>query len=153
MSRAPQPQLRPLLTTLDLTVRTYDIDFANIVHNRVYIRWLEDLRQQILEPYLPIAKMFADGYSPILTHTEIDYRQPVRFGDRVVGLMWVEDLSRTRWTVEAEILKEETVAASALQSGYFADLDSLRPVRIPQTLRSLWNEQRANDTDSQPGAL
>lgn len=148
MSRAPEPQSRPLLVTLDLTVRTYDIDFVNIVHNRVYIRWLEDLRQQILEPYLPIARMFADGYSPILTHTEIDYRHPVRFGDKIIGLMWVKDLSRTRWTVEAEIVKGETVAAFALQSGYFADLDSLRPVRIPQALRSLWNEQRVGDAES-----
>lgn len=141
MSPAPEPMSRPLLVTLDLTVRTYDIDFASIVHNRVYIRWLEDLRQQILEPYLPIVKMFAEGYSPILTHTEIDYRHPVRFGDRVFGRMWVADLSRTRWTVEAEIVTEETVAASARQSGYFADLMSLRPVRIPHELRDLWNQQ------------
>lgn len=142
MSPAPKPNSRPLLVTLDLTVRTYDIDYASIVHNRVYIRWLEDLRQQILEPYLPIAKMFARGYSPILTHTEIDYRHPVRFGDKVIGHMWVADLSRTRWTVEAEIIKEDTVAATAMQSGYFADLESLRPVRMPRTLRDLWNQQR-----------
>ncbi len=143
MSPAPEPKSRPLLVTLDLTVRTYDIDFANIVHNRVYIRWLEDLRQQILEPYLPIAKMFTEGYSPILTHTEIDYRRPVRFGDNVIGRMWVADLSRTRWTVEAEITKEETVAATAIQSGYFADLASLRPVRVPRALREIWDQQRA----------
>lgn len=142
MSPAPKPKSRPLLVTLDLTVRTYDIDFANIVHNRVYIRWLEDLRQQILEPYLPIAKMFAKGFSPILTHTEIDYRRPVRFGDKVIGRMWVADLSHTRWTVEAEIVKEEVVAATALQSGYFADLESLQPVRIPRALRELWDQQR-----------
>lgn len=148
MSPAPEPMSRPLLVTLDLTVRTYDIDFANIVHNRVYIRWLEDLRQQILEPYLPIAEMFAEGYSPILTRTEIDYRHPVRFGDRVFGRMWVADLSRTRWTVEAEIVVEETVAASARQSGYFADLTSLRPVRIPRELRDLWNQQSGKTDDA-----
>jgi acyl-CoA thioesterase FadM len=41
-------QIRPLLVELPIVVKTYDIDFANIVHNRVYIRWLEDLRQQRL---------------------------------------------------------------------------------------------------------
>jgi acyl-CoA thioester hydrolase len=92
--------VRPLLVELPIIVKTYDIDFANIVHNRVYIRWLEDLRQQLLTKYYPMEAMLADGVSPILTRTEIDYRWPVRFGDAVIGRMWVSDLTRVRWTVD-----------------------------------------------------
>ncbi len=33
----------------DLPIRTYDIDFAGIVSNIVYVRWLEDLRLAMME--------------------------------------------------------------------------------------------------------
>jgi acyl-CoA thioester hydrolase len=144
-----RPNHRPLLVELPIVVKTYDIDFANIVHNRVYIRWLEDLRQQVLTEYYPMEVMLADGASPILTRTEIDYRWPVRFGDSVLGRMWVSDLSRVRWTVEAEITTGnnataehltagERLAATGRQSGYFASLETLQPIRIPEVLRSRW---------------
>ena len=94
---------RPSLISLPITVMTYDIDYAQIVHNAVYIRWLEDLRTALIGDVYPIEDMLADGISPILTKTEIEYRLPVRFGDDVIGLMWATDLGRTRWTVEAEI--------------------------------------------------
>ncbi len=35
---------RGLLIVRPIVVLTYDIDFANIVHYFVYLRWLEDLR-------------------------------------------------------------------------------------------------------------
>ena len=82
----------------------------------------------------------ADGRSPILTHTDIHYRWPTRFGDAVVGQMWVSRLSHTKWEVQAEIQANGRVAATATQAGYFADLATLRPAQIPEQLRSVWKE-------------
>lgn len=141
-------QVRPLLVELPIVVKTYDIDFANIVHNRVYIRWLEDLRQQILTDYYPMEAMLADGVSPILTRTEIDYRWPVRFGDAVIGRMWISDLGRARWTVEAELYAGERLASTARQGGYFASLETLRPVRIPQPFLDAWEKATTDGDDS-----
>jgi acyl-CoA thioester hydrolase len=59
-------QQRPLEVELVLPVKTYDIDFAGIVSNIVYIRWLEDLRLEMLDAYLPLQKMLEDGIAPIL---------------------------------------------------------------------------------------
>ena len=129
---------RPLLIERPIVVRTYDIDFANIVHNIVYFRWLEDLRSEILADVLPIAEILTTGISPILTASAIEYRWPVRIGDAAVGRMWVAELSRTRWTLAAEIVVGERVCAAARQSGYFADLKTLRPVRVPERLRVAW---------------
>jgi len=129
---------RPLLIERPIVVRTYDIDFANIVHNIVYFRWLEDLRSEILAGVLPIDDILRSGISPILTKSEIEYRWPVRIGDAAVGRMWVADLSRTRWTLAAEIAVGEQLCAVAQQSGYFADLKTLRPVRVPERLRTAW---------------
>jgi len=138
MAKQMMNDKRPLLVTLPITVKTYDVDFASIVHNAVYIRWLEDLRQQLIEDHYSMAQALADGRTPILTRTDIQYKWPTRFGDAVVGQMWISKMSRTKWVIEAEILANEQVAATAVQTGYFADLQTLRPVRIPESLRAIW---------------
>ncbi|MFO7679281.1 MAG: thioesterase family protein [Chloroflexota bacterium] len=129
---------RPFLITLPITVKTYDIDYAAIVHNAVYIRWLEDMRTLLLAADYPIEEMVADGITPILTRTEIDYRLPVRLGDAVVGQMWVANLERTRWTIQAELHVGESLTTSACQTGYFANIQNGRPVRIPDRLKKIW---------------
>ncbi len=135
--------MRPLLIERPIVVRTYDIDFANIVHNIVYFRWLEDLRSEALVDVLPIDEILATGISPILVESAIEYKWPVRIGDVVTGRMWVAELSRTRWTLAAEIVVGERVCAAARQSGYFADLRTLRPVRVPDRLREVWEMANA----------
>ncbi len=133
-----EAERRPLLIERPIVVRTYDIDFANIVHNIVYFRWLEDLRSEILADVLPIADILSGGVSPIVTASAVEYRSPVRIGDAVVGRMWVAELGNTRWTLAAEMLVGERLCATARQSGIFVDLKTLRPVRVPDRLREAW---------------
>ena len=133
---------RPFLITLPITVKTYDIDYATIVHNAVYIRWLEDLRTLMIAAHYPVEEMVADGITPILTRTEIDYRMPVRLGDAVIGSMWITKLERTRWTLQAEMHVGETLTTTARQFGYFAQLENGRPIRIPPRLKRIWDEQK-----------
>ncbi len=131
---------RPFHTQLPISVKTYDVDFANIVHNMVYIRWLEDLRLQILEAYYPVDEMLADGIGPILIKTEIEYKQPIRMGDQVIGQLWISDLSRVRLTMQAEILVNDQIAAQATQVCLFVDMKSFRPIRIPKRLQAQWSK-------------
>lgn len=140
MDKPSKLSAKPLYVQLPFTVKTYDIDFAGIVHNLVYIRWLEDLRLQLLAESMPMERMLADSLSPILTRTDIEYRQPVHLGDKVQGHMWVQELGRTRWSVRGQITRGEAIAATARQYGYFADLETLRAVRVPQELRNLWEK-------------
>ncbi|MCI0576450.1 MAG: acyl-CoA thioesterase [Chloroflexi bacterium] len=135
-------RLKPLSIELTLTVKTYDVDFAGIVSNIVYIRWLEDLRLQILAEYLPLAGLIAAGVGPVLTRTEIEYRRPLRLGDEAVGRMWVSKLGRLRWEVTAEIVMGEEVAAAAVQTGIFVTLATLRPAPVPAAMREKWESGR-----------
>ena len=134
--------MRPLLIERPIVVRTYEIDFAHNAHNIVYFRWLEDLRSEVLVDVLPIDEILATGISPILVESCIEYKWPVRIGDAPIGRMWVANLSRTRWTLAAEIVVGERVCAAARQSGYFADLKTMRPVRVPEKLRAAWENQQ-----------
>jgi acyl-CoA thioester hydrolase len=140
--------LRPLLVEVPITVKTYDVDYARIVHNAVYIRWLEDLRLATMEAHLPLDDLLADHQSPVLERTEITYHRPLRLFDQALGRMWVSMLSRARWEVKAEICRGEVVVASARQTGYFIDLEKYRPIRIPAKLREKWEAAVAGGDQS-----
>jgi acyl-CoA thioester hydrolase len=51
---------------LAFPVKTYDVDFAGIVSNIVYVRWLEDLRLELLARTCPLARLVAEGIGPVL---------------------------------------------------------------------------------------
>ena len=124
-------QKRPLLVELQFRVKTYDIDYVGIVHNSVYIRWLEDLRLEIMDEHLPFGEQLNQKQSPILETTTVNYRLPLRLFQEPQGYMWVSKLGRARWEVQAEFILGDKVVADANQGGYFMDLERYRPVRIP----------------------
>jgi acyl-CoA thioester hydrolase len=123
---------RSMLVELDLPIRTYDIDFAGIVSNIVYVRWLEDLRLTMLaQYYMPLPALILTGIAPILTNTEINYQRQLTIHDLPFGRMWIEELGALRCILAGEILNGEYSAAQAKQTVLFINLTTRRPVRIP----------------------
>ena len=127
-----------LEVTLDFTVKTYDIDFAGIVSNIVYIRWLEDLRLEIFESYLPLQSLMAKGYCPVIHSTAIEYKQALKVFDRPVGKMWMSQLGRLKCTLQAEIYLDSKLITSATQTGLFVDSATMRPIAIPAELKQVY---------------
>jgi acyl-CoA thioester hydrolase len=133
-------KIKPLEISLDLTIKTYDIDFAGIVSNIVYIRWLEDLRLKMLESHFPLEQLMSKGYCPTVNSTEIKYQKALRLGDRPVGKMWMSQLGRLRCTLQAEICLGQEIAATATQVGFFMSLESMRPMAIPEEFKNIYAE-------------
>jgi acyl-CoA thioester hydrolase len=120
---------------LPLRVQTYDIDFAGIVSNIVFIRWLEDLRLGLMDEAYPLVQALADDVAPILVSTRINYRRPVTIADHLVGRMRVASLSRVRWRLAAEFTVGGVICAEAEQEGLFMRLSTRRPIAIPEPIR------------------
>jgi acyl-CoA thioester hydrolase len=118
-----------------LPIRTYDIDFAGIVSNIVFIRWLEDLRLALLDQAYPLIRALAEDVAPILLATRINYRRPVTIADPLVGRIRVAGLSRVRWRLAAEFTVTEVLHAEAEQEGLFMRLSTRRPIAIPEPIR------------------
>ena len=118
-----------------LPIRTYDIDFAGIVSNIVFIRWLEDLRLALLDRVYPLIQALAEDVAPILLATQIAYRRPVTISDPLVGRMRVAGLTRVRWRLAAEFAVAGRVHAEAAQEGLFIRLSTRRPIAIPEPIR------------------
>ena len=131
---------RPLEVKLAIPVRTYDIDFAGIVSNIVYIRWLEDLRSKLLDEHFSLDKQVEQGYIPILAGTEIVYKRPIKLFDQVIGRLWLSSLGRLKWIIQAEILSNNELAATAIQKGAFVNLQNGRPIPVQEELQKKYSE-------------
>lgn len=133
---------RPLEVEIVIPVRTYDIDFAGIVSNIVYIRWLEDLRLKFLDEHWQLGQQLEQGYAPILAGTQIEYKYPIKLIDQVMGRLWLSKLGRLKWTVQAEIFSNNKLAAIATQKGAFISLQNGRPVPIPVIMHNKYAESQ-----------
>ena len=133
-----------LLIEKEIKVATYDIDFAGIVSNISYIRWLEDLRLPWLEKYFSLGKQIEAGFAPILLETRIEYHHAIRMFDQPTGLMWVGRLHSHKWLIKAEIRVKDKVMAIAEQKGVFVDRNKWIPIRIPENLKQLYLKEKGN---------
>jgi acyl-CoA thioester hydrolase len=123
---------------LPIKVKTYDIDFLGHVSNIVYLRWLEDLRLLMLERTLPLQRQIEAGLAPVLLHTDIHYRRPIRLSDSPVGRMWLSGMTAARLVLAAQIVVGGALAAEATQTGVLIDLKTGRPVRLPPEARQVF---------------
>ena len=120
-------------------VMTYDIDFAGVVSNMTYIRWLEDLRNFYADQVLPIGNALKRGIVPVLGRTEIDYLAPVRFPDKVAGRMWLSERGNAKFVLSAEFISETSgiITAKSKQLGVFVSEVTFRPIPLPDEFKKI----------------
>jgi acyl-CoA thioester hydrolase len=136
------PERKPLYVEKIFQPKTYDIDFAAHVSNIVYIRWLEDLRLLLLDTYLPLSILMERGIAPVVMRTCIDYRKPVRLFDKVCGAMWASSIGNIKGILSAEFSVNETVVATADQTGLFVRMLGGRPVAFPDEFKQKFAESK-----------
>jgi acyl-CoA thioester hydrolase len=117
-----------------IEIKTYDIDYAGIVSNIVYVRWLEDLRLAMMAEVYPLARAVADDVAPVLLETKISYERPLTLQDRVLGRVWAVAMTGVRWRIGAEFRVGDAVHACAEQTGIFIRLSTRKPVPPPKIL-------------------
>lgn len=137
------PGAYPLSVSLEFRVQSYDIDFAGHVNNIVYVRWLEDLRMELLRLYSPLPELAARNTLPILASTHITYHRPIHLFDIPRGRMHVSVMGRATLTLVAGIAVNDTLCASATQRGALLDMQTLKPVRFPRELVDAFHVQNA----------
>lgn len=72
-------------------VYTFDIDFAGIVSNIVYLRWSEIWRLEFLGRLgVSVQEMMGSGIVPTMVRQELNYRKSMRLGQSALLEGWVE---------------------------------------------------------------
>lgn len=136
----PTTEKKPFEVFINFSVQTYDIDFAGVVSNIVYIRWLEDLRLAILENYYPLERFLEAGVAPTLIQTNIRYLRPVTIWDKPVGHMWIDRMRRLKFGFKAEITVDGEAAITAEQVGCLINMAENKAVPMPDELYDGFHE-------------
>lgn len=118
----------------ELPVRTYDIDFAGVVSNIVYLRWLEDLRLAALEECYPLERFLANGLYLTLVETRIKYKRPIRLLDKPIARMCIGPVSKARITFNGAIRVGSKLVTESEQIACTVDASSGRPKPLPAEL-------------------
>ena len=92
---------------LALEVRDYECDLQGIVNNAVYLNYLEHARHQCLQSLgFSFADFHQQGYDLVLVRAELDYKAPLRSGDRFIVTVRWERASRLRFRFVQDIYKQ-----------------------------------------------
>jgi acyl-CoA thioester hydrolase len=133
-------QKRTLNIDLPITVKTYDIDFMGIVSNISYVRWMEDLRLQFLDIHYPLQKLIAELIVPIVSHTHLDYKRPIKMHDQVIGSIWMEKFDSSGWIANMEFTANGKLAATGAQGGVFINIGTMKRADPPEGLQKKYDE-------------
>lgn len=123
----------------ELEVRDYECDLQGIVNNAHYQHYLEHARHKFLKQEgIDFAEVTARGIYLIVTRIEIDYKFPLRSGDRFRVDLQLERVSRIRFVFIQEIVRlgEEKLVVRAKVFTAAMNQDG-RPMLPPELERLL----------------
>ncbi len=124
--------------TYNREVRTYEVDFQQIVHNAIYFYFFEEARIEYLKNlgFSIKGEISIEGSQFVIVHNEADYVEPARLGDALNILVRISRIGRSSFTYELKIVREDgTHICSGRTTVVTIDKNSGRPKSIPEVLR------------------
>jgi len=115
-------------------VMFFDTDCAGVVHNIVYLRFIEIARTLLAEQLgMRLVDMASSQSFPVVVRTEIDYRRPAKLGDQLVIHGWLESVKRLRFWCAFEISRpaDGALIATSRQMLALIQMPAGKPLRLP----------------------
>ena len=112
----------------------FDTDCAGVVHNIVYLRFIEMARTHLAEQLgMGLADMARTQLFSVGVRTEIDYKKPAVLGDQLIIHGWLESADRLRFWCAFEVRrpKDGALMATSRQMLAVVQMPAGRPVRLP----------------------
>lgn len=106
---------KSLFVKIPLIVNSYDIDVAGHVNNIVYMRWLEDLRNNLFTKFYSLKDLLQNNYYPVVVSSDMKYRKQIKLFDKPSGEMILQSNSHGLIVLQAEILIDEDIVFRAAQ--------------------------------------
>jgi YbgC/YbaW family acyl-CoA thioester hydrolase len=150
----PEHPLTPKIRT-EVQVMFFDTDCAAVVHNIAYLRFIETARTLLAEQMgMGIQEMARTQLFPVVARTEIDYKRPAVFGDKLFVDGWLESLNRTRFWCGFSIRRasDEAWIVSSRQMLALVQMPAGRPVRLPADWSRRYEHLFASDVSPHSGS-
>ncbi len=112
----------------------FDTDCAGVVHNIVYLRFVEIARTHLAEQLgMGLADMASTQLFPVVVRTEIDYKRPAKLGDKLIIHGRLESVERLRFWCAFEVRRpaDNTLIATSRQMLAVIQMPAGKPVRLP----------------------
>jgi len=122
-------------------VRDSELDMQGIVNNANYFVYMEHARHQHLKSLgVDFEKMHLNGFDLVLIHAEIDFKAPLKSGDRFIVTSKLEMMSQLRFVFLQQVIRksDNKIMSEAKNIGTCIDAASGRPV-IAEELKTVLN--------------
>lgn len=137
---------KPLLTEIPFEIKNYDIDSAGHVNNIVYVRWLEDLRTEMLTSYVDMHSIVERHLHIVVASTYLEYKKPLKMLDNVLARMWIESARKTILYLQAEFLRDDQLVAKGTQKVVLFNLKTEKMVSLPKKIVRIVEEYQSART-------
>lgn len=126
---------------LNLTVRSYEVDFQGVVNNATYLNYIELARieyRKAMGVKLYKDGRFSDGLLFFVVNNSIDYLEPAFFDDKLEIYTRISFIKNSSIGFEHVIIREESNQIIAKAKGVIVNVDQLtnRPTNIPEEVRT-----------------
>lgn len=111
-----------------------EIDLAHHVNNAVYLDYMDDAGDAVLEAYgWSFQRMQNAGFAIVIRRNQIQYHQPALLDDKLAIATWVSNVRRSTATRHYAIRRAVDGCLLAMAHAFcvWIDLESGRPIRIP----------------------
>ena len=134
------PEKLSLSSEKQLKIYPYDVDYMAIVHNVVYIRWLEEMRTDMMEGVYSMAESIEAGVTPVINKLQAEYHLPLRISTKATAKIRIKEMTKLKWIIAFEVSSEAGLHFSAEQLGYFYNIKLNKPSRVPKHIYDLYIE-------------
>jgi YbgC/YbaW family acyl-CoA thioester hydrolase len=118
-----------------IQVMYYDTDAGGVVHNIVYLRFIEYARTLLaMQLGLDFAEIRRTNVHPVVVRTEIEYRRPALLGDELVVSGRIAEVKGARFWVEFTIDRphDEARLVDCRQALALVQMPEGRVLRLPR---------------------
>jgi 4-hydroxybenzoyl-CoA thioesterase/acyl-CoA thioester hydrolase len=119
----------------EIRVMYFDTDAGGVVHNIVYLRFIETARTLLaMQLGMSFEEIKRTQIHPVVVRTEIDYKRPAVLGDIVVVNGWLAETTPARFWVEFEIVRpsDSTLLVKCRQSLALVQMPAGKLIRLPE---------------------
>jgi len=94
--------------SVEFTVRDYECDLQGVVNNANYLHYMEHARHQFLLHHgIDFAQLAASGVDLMLTRVEVDFKRPLRPGDRFAVTVALHPVSRLKVCFAQQVIRSD----------------------------------------------
>jgi thioesterase-3 len=128
-----------LITTLDIEVRSTELDALGHVNNARYLEYLEWGRfAWVRDNAVPIDFFGRDRLSTVLVNVNVNFRREACLGDRLRVRTWLAEMGRRSFRFGQEVVSEAGGrVADGVVTAVMFDTATRGSVAIPDDLRAV----------------